>query len=749
MNPNDTITLSDNTPESSYSGLAELPEVKDTMAWLRGQHTGGAFREMVLDDVIAERTTLPDLLNPKTLPEKLGETLFSDRIFGGSGEGMNKLGEAFYTIKDSYATAIENIPTEILRGVSATVKTTKVLPGQESAIYTLNMLDDVKASQDFDKILRDFRLGVDSNAFSNQVADVFGQMAAILTGAGALKGIGVAATTAGGIMEGLAEGGQYIATDVEAARQREGGIEKNYGATNLAFGAGYGVLAGLVGMKGVEASFLDKMGKFTGKEFIKGVAGETLEEVVQTGLERTSRRTENTILGTDTDYQTWGQDVLTTLKAGLLGGIGGATIGGIAFVNNRNRAVEILHDNFGLTKTDARALANNFIEMSAQALKENTTAMADLSPNSRVMKFMKMTLMQDGVQEKDADKVLAKIRQNIIKTQVKADKPLVDNEFFQLEDSGDVAAYVRNAAGVQAMAEDVVAEEKQAISERRAELEQQAEEQRAAETSEETEPVKQTEEQSTPVQLELNFLNAEENAINEAMGIKAESLPVQQNLLTKSQLDEIDNKIDKLNQKVEEIGAAKTVESAEVAKVGQALNAFDKPKQAKSAFAERVSRETGVKAEPVLHNVRDIKKAREEADRLVDTNEELAWDMLEGREQNLRGFLPEDIVEALKRKIGKITDPAEQESKLRRLITDYSEVATQLGQRFRILADDSIVNTFRDIANLERSVKQRAKNAVNKKANKIKSIVDKATKSERVMSDKKFWETIREELECK
>ena len=743
MNPNDTITLSDNTPESSYSGLAELPEVKDTMAWLRGQHTGGAFREMVLDDVIAERTTLPDSLEV------------------GTGEGLNKVGEFFYTIKDSFATAIENIPTDILRGVSATVKATKVLPGQESALYTLNMLDDVKTSQDFDKMLRDFRLGVDSNAFSNEVADVFGQMGAILLGAGALKAAGVASTAAGGIMEGLAEGGQYIATDVEAARQREGGIEKNYGATNLAFGASYGVLAGLVGMKGVEASFLDKMGKFTGRDFVKGVLGEIGEEVVQTGLERTSRRAENTILGTDTDYQTWGQDVLTTLKAGLLGGIGGATVGGIAFVNNRNRAVEILHDNFGLTKTDARALANNFIEMSAQALKENTTAMADLSPNSRVMKFMKMTLMQDGMQEKDADKVLANIRKNIIKTQVKADKPLVDNEFFQLEDSGDVAAYVRNAAGVQAMTEDVVAEEKQAISERRAELEQQVEEEKVAkpaetteavpeQVAEETKPAEQVAEpQPTPVQLELNFLNAEENAINEAMGIKSEPLPVQQNLLTKSQLDEIDNKIDKLNQKVEEIGQAKTVESAEVAKVGQALNAFDKPKQAKSAFAERVSRETGVKAEPVLHNVRDIKKAREEADRLVDTNEELAWDMLEGREQNLRGFLPEDIVEALKRKIGKITDPAEQESKLRRLITDYSEIATQLGQRFRILADDSIVNTFRDIANLERSVKQRAKNAVNKKANKIKSIVDKATKSERIMSDKKFWETIREELECK
>lgn len=729
MNPNETITLTDKTPESSYSGLSELPEVKDTMTWLQGTNTSGGFRDMVLDDVITERSVLPDSLTR------------------GTGEGLNKVGEFFYSIKDSFATAIENIPTDVLRGVSTIVKTTG-LPGKESAIYTLEMLDDVKSSQDFDKILRDFRLGVDSNAFSNEVADVFGQMGAILLGAGILKGAGVAATTAGGVMEGLAEGGQYIATDVAAERQRKGGLRENYSAVNLAFGASYGVLAGLVGMKGVEASFLDKMGKFTGKEFIKGVAGETLEEVVQTGLERTSRRTENTILGTDTDYQTWGQDVVETLKAGLLGGIGGATLGGIAFVNNRNRAVEILQDNFGLTKPDARALANDFIAMSAQALKENTTAMADLSPNSRVMQFAKMTLIQNGMPEEQADKVLAKMRQDIIKQQVKADKPLVDNEFFKLESNEDIVAYVLNSAGVQAMAEDVIAEEKQAISERRAELEQQA--QAEQKSTEETQPTEQVEQpQATPVQLELNFLNAQENAINESMGIKVEPLPVQQNLLTQKQLDEIDNKIEKLNQKVEEVGKAKTVEEAEVVQVGQALNAFAKPQQAKSGFAERVTRETGVKAEPVLHNVRDIKKAREEADRLVDTNEDLAWDMLEGREKNLRGFLPEDIVEALKRKIGRIADPAEQESKLRRLITDYSDIATQLGQRFRTLADDSLVNTFRDIANLERSVKERAKKAVNKKANKIKSIIDKATKSERVMSDKKFWETIREELECK
>ena len=747
MNPKETITLTDKTPESSYSGLSELPEVKDTMTWLQGTNTSGGFRDMVLDDVIAERQILPDLLQPKTLPETIGETLFSDRIVGGTGEGMNKVGEAFYTVKDSFARFIESVPTDILRGVSAVVKTTG-LPGKESAIYTLEMLDDVKSSQDFDKILRDFRLGVDSNAFSNEVADVFGQMGGILLGAGILKGAGVAATTAGGVMEGLAEGGQYIATDVAAERQRKGGLRENYSALNLAFGTSYGVLAGLVGMKGVEAAFLDKMGKFTGKEFIKGVAGETLEEVVQTGLERTSRRTENTILGTDTDYQTWGQDVLETLKAGLLGGIGGATLGGIAFVNNRNRAVEILQDNFGLTKPDARALANDFIAMSAQALKENTTAMADLSPNSRVMQFAKMTLIQNGMPEEQADKVLAKMRQDIIKQQVKADKPLVDNEFFKLESNEDIVAYVLNSAGVQAMAEDVIAEEKQAISERRAELEQQAQAEQQA--IEQTQPAEQAEQpQATPVQLELNFLNAQENAINESMGIKAEPLPVQQNLLTQKQLDEIDNKIEKLNQKVEEVGKAKTVEEAEVVQVGQALNAFAKPQQAKSGFTERVTRETGVKAEQVLHNVRDIKKAREEADRLVDTNEDLAWDMLEGREQNLRGFLPEDIVEALKRKIGRIADPAEQESKLRRLITDYSDIATQLGQRFRTLADDSLVNTFRDIANLERSVKERAKKAVNKKANKIKSIIDKATKSERVMSDKKFWETIREELECK
>lgn len=740
MNPDtkQTFALTDDLPQSSYSGLSELPEVKDVQSWLLGAKHGSDFRDMVLDDVIPQRKELPEWgkTSKQTLPEAIGKTLFSDKIAGGTGEGMNKVGEFFYNVKDSFATAISNIPTDVLRFVSAASKAAGI--SEKDAVYTLNMLDDLKTSQDFDKVLRDFRLGVDSNAFSNDIANVFGQMGSILIGAGALKGAGVAAKAAAGITEGLAEGGQYLATDIAAQRQKEGGLEE-YKGQGLGFAAGYGTLAGLVGMKGVEAAFLDKMGKFTGKEVVKGVLSEAGEEIVQTGTERISRRTQNEIYGTDTDKQTWTQDLLETGKAGLLGAIGGATFGGVAFVNNRNRMVEMLQDNFGLTKADARSLANTFIEDSTKALQNNTTALTDLSPDSRVMSYAKETLVQDGMSAEEADRTLANMRKDIIKTQLKADAPLVDNDFFKAQSAEEVAEYVRNRAGIQSVTDSVVEEEKQAIADRRAELEAQQVEQPA-----------EQKEVSKPVQLELNFLNAEENAINEAQGIKAEPLPVQQDLITQEQAQQIQDKLSEIDNKVSELTAVKTPVQAETIQVGKELNSFTKPEVVESQYTKRLAAETKTEVAPVYHNVRDSRAAAKAADELVVKNQDKAWDILESGRANTEGLLTADVAEALKRQINKISDPVERGRQLNKLATLYASQATRLGQELQSLsldAQERLVDSVRDIAEINKRVAEDSKSQTKKKKESINKAME--VKKSSLPTDAEIKQKIREILECK
>lgn len=788
-----TFDLTDKTLESQYSGLSELPEVKTPMEWLRGNGKG-QFREQLLDEVIPQRKELPDWgkdIKEETLPELASKAVFYD----GSGEGMNKIGEFFYTTKDSFARAIENMPTDVLRFLSASAKTFGI--SEEKNAELLNALDDVRSSQNFDKALRDFRLGVESDAFSNEIADVFGQMGAVLLGAGALKGAGVAAKTAGGVVEGLAEGGEYLGKDIEAQRQREGGLEQ-YKGEGLGFATSYGILAGLIGAKGAEANFLDHLGEFTGKKFVKEqVLSELGEEVFQTLTERASRRAQNTIYGTDTDKQTWWQDLLSIGKAGLLGGIGGAVVGGVGYVNNHNRMKEMLVDNFGLTKTDASKLAWQYLEDTNAALLRNSVALQDMSPNSRVMQFSKEQLMRDGQTEEQADKTLARIRRDVIKEQVKKDEELSKNEFFEQSQTTDgLVEYLREKTGVQVIEDSVIEEEKQNIADRRAELEsQQAEtepkteqpietqttetaqeqptsEQPAIETvaTEETtqtqpaveettsteqavteeKPTEQPKETPTPVQLELNFLNAQENAINQAMGIESPTLPVNEDMLTKQDIDTINNKIDEINTKLDELKNVKTEDQKVEYETGKELNTFAKPKTVKSAYAERIAKQTRTEGvAPLLHNVRDTKAAKQAADTLVENEENNAWEMLENDRADTKGFLKAEIAEALKRKIAKIQDPEVRKEQLRRLINAYSDVATRAGQELRALADDSLVDAIRDAAQIEAEASRKVKRAVKNKADKVQKKIDKVVKSNKVMSDKKLWDMIKEKMECK
>ena len=254
----------------------------------------------------------------------------------------------------------------------------------------------------------------------------------------------------------------------------------------------------------------------------------------------------------------------------------------------------------------------------------------------------------------------------------------------------------------------------------------------------------------TPVQLELNFLNAQENAINQAMGIESPALPVDNNLLTKQDVETINEKIDEINKKLDSIPKQATPEQKTEFEVGKELNSFEKPETVKSAYAARVAKQTKTEGvAPLLHNVRDIKAAKTAADTLVENEENNAWEMLENNKADTRGFLRSEIAEALKRKIAKIQDPEIRKTQLRRLINAYSDVATRAGQELRALADDSLIDAIRDAAQIEAEATRKIKKEVKNKSARVQKTVDKVVKSHKVMSDKKFWDTIKEQMECK
>ena len=870
--------LTNTLPESQYSGLSELPEVKSTLDWLTSGGSGD-FREMFLDEVIQQRKELPEWskdIEEQTLPEYVSKKVFYD----GEGEGINKIGEFFYTTKDAFASAIKSMPTDVMRFLSASAKTLNI--SEDFNTKTLNALDDYRQSVDFNKSLRDFRLGVETDAFSNEVASVFGQMGSILIGAGMLKGAGLGAKVAAGTVEGLAEGGSYLATDIAAQRQREGGLSE-YKGEGLGFATAYGVLSGMIGAKGVEASFLDNLGKFTGKKFFKeAVVSELGEEVFQSASERSARGIQNFVYGTDTDQKTLVQDLLYVGKNGLLGAIGGASLGGVAYVNNHKRMKEMLVDNFGLTKADASKLAWQYLEDANNALLRNTTALQDMSPESRVMQFSKEQLMRDGQTEEQANKTLARIRRDIIKQQIKNDEELSKNDFFEQSKTTDgLVEYLRVKTGVQAIEDSVVEEEKQKIADRRAELESQEEiapeqldEGQIAETETQersatqkfdykkyisdeelqnirseiiqklneiginataknnisqdgavyisipgkgtvrigiTEVTKrhpdniianfdalsvavdeilskiqelqaqenvpghktrlkggilvdvnngkfaewraeQAKTKPTPIQLELNFLNAQENAINKAVGVETDLLPVDDNLLTKKDIDDINQKVDDISKKLDSISATpiKTETQKAELEVGKELNSFEKPKKVESKYSSRVAKQTKTEGvSPILHNVRDMKAAKTAANEFVEREEDSAWEILENDSADTRGFLRAEIAEALKRKIAKIQDSEIRKAQLKRLISAYSNVSTRAGQELRALADDSLVDAIRDAAVIESLAAEKIKRAVKNKANKVQKSVDKITKSNKIMTDKKFWDMIKEQMECK
>lgn len=735
------VALTDDLPESSYSGLSDLPEVKDPVGWLQGSTSRSGFRSMILDDVIPQRKELPEWAT--TIDDSVKQPyLLSEKPLGGEQEKLNKVGEAFYKLKDGFANTFTNLPKSALGFIAAKAKTYGIM--EDEATKALENIVDFNRSEDFERAYQDFRMGVDPDFVVNQLAESIGTslglgVMAVATGGGALVA---------GAGEGLLEGGSYLETDLEAQSQRKGGLEA-YKGEGLEYAQTHAILSGLVGMKGGEAFLANALEgktavKGLAKTLLEGAKAEAIEEAVQEGEGRLARRAQNIQYGTDTDYQTWWEDIKQTGKASLMGALGGAPFGGLAHVSNLHYMSEQLQEKFGLSKADAKQLARQYMDITSDAVARNGQAMSDLAPSSRVMQMAKQTLTDSGMDSKQADRTLETIRKGIIKEQIEKGDELSANEFFTIAgDVNELNAYVRDKAGIQEISDQIVEEKKQEISDRRAELEQQAQQ--------ETEQVeeKPAEKKATPVQLELNLLNAQENAINEAMDIEAPVLPVQQDLITQEQAEEIKNTIQNLQNQVDELSTAKTPAQTQVASIGKDLNSFTKPKTAESKFATRVAKQAGVDIDAVKHDVRDIKKAKQAADELVAADETSAWDILENDRADTKGLLRSEVAEALKRKIAKTQDPEVRKNQLRRLINAYSAETTRLGQEMRALADDSLVDAIRDVVKIEKTAKEKVRKAVQSKSAKIEKVLDKITKSDKVMSDKKFWEEMREALECR
>lgn len=409
--------LDENLKESAISGLKDTPEVKDIMGWLQGKYnTGNDFRDMALDDIVSERADLPN---------------WEDDFFNRNKD-MNKVEEFFYSVVDGNAESILSIPRHVADFADEfTIKHSKNPEEVAQARARLASSIDYKAARDYESSLRAYRLGVDKDAFSNEFGQMLGQMTTLIAG-GSLAGGGKVGKVVAAAGEGVMEGGSYLDTTQHAQREMKGGIEE-YKGEGLTGAATYGTLAGIIGLFGVEAKFMDKFGNFTGKDFAQGVAGEILEEGIQSGTERGTRRVENYIRGTEIDQMTPWEELQQVAKSMVLGGLGGATIGGIAVANNRLRMREILKDN-GMDEKEIDKVIDFWLEETAHEYKLNASAMRNLiDPESQLSKDVKQVLLDSGMTDEQATQSASDVAHTVFEQQLQDNKPLKDNPIFQPE----------------------------------------------------------------------------------------------------------------------------------------------------------------------------------------------------------------------------------------------------------------------------------------------------------------------------
>lgn len=715
-------SLDENMPESAISGLSDRPEVKDINGWLTGRYnTGNDFRDMALEDVITKRDRLPeDALNPKTRSEKVAEFVFHD----GEGDGMNKIGEFFYSLKDSYATAMRSIPLDIMN--FAATGTKAIDKDNETATNALQAISDLRKGDTFNKDLRDFRLGVESDALSNEFAGVLGQMGALITG-GAIAGGSGAVAAAG---EGLAEGGQFLQTTIDANVDKKGGL-KEYDGSGITAAAGHGTLAGVIGMLGIENRFLSKLGKFGGGDFVKGVAGEALEEGLQYVSERGFRRADNAIRGENIDEMSLKEELKALGHNMAMGALGGAVVGGIAVASNRGRAIEMLQDNFGIPKAEATKAVDEYMTDISTEIARNANAIEQVeNSDSDVGKAIKASIEEIApTTEKNAsqqDKILNRAQDILVMQQQMQGAPMADSPAFSENESERKAAIDNAVAQAQAQVETLNRAEETAKEELRA-LEEQ-----------EVAP-----EQQEQHEQEIAQKQAEINAIREMNGDPAE-FDVAANV-NQEQIEELKNQVNSdIIQTAEEMSPDPDVSvGATLAKVPEYDARFDTGEEAVSRFTAKLSKDTG--KTPETYKRRDTKAADSSADTLVRDDEARAIRFLRDRSlAQLDGLSKPEILEALYRKN---KGNAEALANLE----EFSYIATQAGRDVQAFSENDPWDASARIRDINNQIAREAPKKVKDKVAAQKEQVKEAIKikKDKLPSDKEIERMTRELLGCK
>lgn len=715
-------SLDENMPESTISGLSDRPEVKDINGWLTGRYnTGNDFRDMALEDVITKRDRLPeDALNPKTRSEKVAEFVFHD----GEGDGMNKIGEFFYSLKDSYATAMRSIPLDVMNFAATGVKA--VDKDNETATNALQAISDLRKGDTFNKDLRDFRLGVESDALSNEFAGVLGQMGALITVGAAAGGSGVVAAAG----EGLAEGGQFLQTTIDANVDKKGGL-KEYDGSGITAAAGHGALAGIIGMIGIENRFLSKLGKFGGGDFVKGVAGEALEEGLQYVSERGFRRADNAIRGENIDEMSLKEELKALGHNMAMGALGGAVVGGIAVASNRGRAIEMLQDNFGIPKAEATKAVDEYMTDISTEIARNANALEQVeNSDSDVGKAIKASIEEIApTTEENAsqqDKILNRAQDILVMQQQMQDAPMADSPAFSENESERKAAIDNAVAQAQAQVETLNRAEETAKEELRA-LEEQ-----------EVAP-----EQQEQHEQEIAQKQAEINAIREMNGDPAE-FDVAANV-NQEQIEELKNQVNSdIIQTAEEMSPDPDVSvGATLAKVPEYDARFDTGEEAVSRFTAKLSKDTG--KTPETYKRRDTKAADSSADTLVRDDEARAIRFLRDRSlAQLDGLSKPEILEALYRKN---KGNAEALANLE----EFSYIATQAGRDVQAFSENDPWDASARIRDINNQIAREAPKKVKDKVAAQKEQVKEAIKikKDKLPSDKEIERMTRELLGCK
>lgn len=715
-------SLDENMPESAISGLSDRPEVKDINGWLTGRYnTGNDFRDMALEDVITKRDRLPeDALNPKTRSEKVAEFVFHD----GEGDGMNKIGEFFYSLKDSYATAMRSIPLDVMNFAATGVKA--VDKDNETATNALQAISDLRKGDSFNKDLRDFRLGVESDALSNEFAGVLGQMGALITVGAAAGGSGAVAAAG----EGLAEGGQFLQTTIDANVDKKGGL-KEYDGSGITAAAGHGMLAGVIGMIGIENRFLSKLGKFGGGDFVKGVAGEALEEGLQYVSERGFRRADNAIRGENIDEMSLKEELKALGHNMAMGALGGAVVGGIAVASNRGRAIEMLQDNFGIPKAEATKAVDEYMTDISAEIARNTNAIEQVeNSDSDVGKAIKASIEEIApTTEENAsqqDKILNRAQDILFIQQQMQDAPMADSPAFSENESERKAAIDNAVAQAQAQVETLNRAEETAKEELRA-LEEQ-----------EVAP-----EQQEQHEQEIAQKQAEINAIREMNGDPAE-FDVAANV-NQEQIEELKNQVNSdIIQTAEEMSPDPDVSvGAALARVPEYDARFDTGEEAVSRFTAKLSKDTG--KTPETYKRRDTKAADSSADTLVRDDEARAIRFLRDRSlAQLDGLSKPEILEALYRKN---KGNAEALANLE----EFSYIATQAGRDVQAFSENDPWDASARIRDINNQIAREAPKKVKDKVAAQKEQVKEAIKikKDKLPSDKEIERMTRELLGCK